>query len=405
MRAGARAAAGDPALWRPAAFAVDEGARALRAVERALRDLRALWRSSPEGAAEATIAWMVAVPAALAEVSDPEGTLARRLGRGLDDLCGRLVALDPPLPRRAAWLDRLWPPLGADEREWLAAAADAWGPLAGPALGPAWTERLLPDLQAAWSDGRDARWGRAALSLLLAAGRHRELLALLELRPVVIWAERRYGVLARAALGDVDGAIALARESNLLGHPHAQAIAELSEAVLLAAGRRDEAYRDHAFAANQRQNYLQTFRALTHRYPERDPATILADLIAQSPGDEGRWFATARSLRFFNLALEIAERSPCDPRTLSRAAAERLDDDPAFALAVALAALRWIVAGHGHAIDGADVFEAFDLVREAASRLGVDAAARADVLRICEGSGEAAAWVRAHLELELEGGG
>jgi hypothetical protein len=39
-----------------------------------------------------------------------------------------------------------------------------------------------------------------------------------------------------------------------------------------------------------------TFRALRRRYPEIEADRLLADLIASTPGEEGKWFATAKSL-------------------------------------------------------------------------------------------------------------
>jgi hypothetical protein len=392
---------GEPALWRPAAFAAGDLARAQAAVTRRVRDLRALWRSSPAAACEQAIAWIAALPAALAEVDDPEARLARLLERALGELAPRLIhcAAEPRL--RAAWADRLWPALVADERGHLAPIADAWGELVGEAAA-AWAERLFPEVFAAWTEGRDARTSRACLSALGACGRGREVLELLALRPIGTWPERRFGVLALAALGEIDEAIAYARGSNVLGHSYEEAIAAACEAVLLAAGRRDEAYAEFAQLANRRQNYLTSFRVLAAKYPEREPSAILSDLIAASPGEEGRWFATARSLRFFNLAAEIAQRAPCDPRTLNRAAGERLVRDPGFALEVAVASLRWIAEGHGHVIDGADVFDAYDIAIEAARRLGQVAVAREQLLLVFEGNGAAAEWVRHLLAPQLE---
>ncbi|MEZ4383754.1 MAG: hypothetical protein R3A79_20650 [Nannocystaceae bacterium] len=391
--------AGEPALWRAVAFAAGDLARAQAAVARALRDLRALWRSSPAAACEQAVAWVAALPAALAEVDDPEGRLAHQLGRALGELAPRLIHSAAEPRQREAWADRLWPALAADERGHLAPIADVWGELVADA--EAWAARLFPEVCAAWNEGHDARASRACLSALSASGRQRDVLELLALRPIGIWPERRFGVLALAALGDADAAIAYARGSNVLGHPYEEAIAAVCEDVLLAAGRRDEAYAEFAQRANRRQNYLTTFRCLVAKYPEREPATILSDLIAASPGEEGRWFATARSLRYFNLAAEIAQRAPCDPRTLNRAAGERLVRDPSFALDVALASLRWIAEGHGHVIDGVDVLDAYDIAVEAARRLGRLAAARERMLQVCEGNGAAAVWVRHLLEPQL----
>src|SRR2546425_8098927 len=62
---------------------------------------------------------------------------------------------------------------------------------------------------------------------------------------------------------------------------------------------------------------------------------ILGDLIASTPGEEGKWFATAKTLKQYDPALALARRSPVDPKTLVRAARDHLKSQPAFALDVA----------------------------------------------------------------------
>jgi hypothetical protein len=43
-------------------------------------------------------------------------------------------------------------------------------------------------------------------------------------------------------------------------------------------------------------------------------------LAARTPGEEGRWFAAAKPAGLYDQAIVLANRSPCDPRTLTRAA-------------------------------------------------------------------------------------
>ncbi len=383
-------------------FAAGDRKPAQEALVRALRELRALRRGSPCAANEALVEWLVSIPAALREVHDPERSLARQIQRALTELMPWLGLAAASEEIRGAWAGRLWPVLLADESEFLEGVGDAWGLLTGPKLAAEWASRLYPELHCAWSKGHDDRASRACLSALIAAERYRDVLELLALRTIGIWPERRFGVIALAALGRVDDSIDYARDSNLLGHAYQQAIAEQCEQVLLAAGDRHRAYVEFAHSANHRQNYLQTFRSLTRKYPEREPSTILSDLIEASPGLEGRWFATARSLRFFNLAAEIAQRAPCDPRTLNRAAGERLAHDPGFAYDVAVASLRWIAEGHGYLIDGADVFAAYDIAVDAARRLGRLALLREQIAVICEGMHASAEWIRRLITPQLD---
>ncbi|WP_373460951.1 hypothetical protein [Cupriavidus pinatubonensis] len=54
----------------------------------------------------------------------------------------------------------------------------------------------------------------------------------------------------------------------------------------------------------------------------------------------------------FELATELANTSPTDPRTLTRAARDFAQKQPAFAMAAGMAALYWISQGYGYEITG-----------------------------------------------------
>ncbi len=107
--------------------------------------------------------------------------------------------------------------------------------------------------------------------------------------------------------------------------------------------------------------------------PERQ--RILGDLIASTPGDEGKWFATAKTLKQYDLALALARRSSVDPKTLVRAARDHVKSQPSFALEVALSALHWMARGAGYELPCADVFAARAYALAAAAALGVSALA------------------------------
>ena len=72
-----------------------------------------------------------------------------------------------------------------------------------------------------------------------------------------------------------------------------------------------------------------------------------------------------------NAALALASRSPCDPRTLTRAARDMVEKQPAFSMTAGLLALRWLVEGYGYDITGADVWAAYSITVRAAERAGV----------------------------------
>jgi hypothetical protein len=83
------------------------------------------------------------------------------------------------------------------------------------------------------------------------------------------------------------------------------------------------------------------------KYPAQELQRILWDLVASTPGQEGKWFAAAKEAGLLEMAIELANQSPCDPKTLTRAARDFIDQNLVFALEAGLAALRWLGEGYG----------------------------------------------------------
>lgn len=106
---------------------------------------------------------------------------------------------------------------------------------------------------------------------------------------------------------------------------------------------------------------------------------MLADLVAHTPGDEGKWFAAAKSAKLFDEAIELANRTPCSPQTLTRAARDFEEKNPTFALEAGMAALRWLALGYGHEITGADVLAAYSHTMKAAEHAGIVEETRARI--------------------------
>ena len=124
--------------------------------------------------------------------------------------------------------------------------------------------------------------------------------------------------------------------------------------------------------ANQGTTNLATFRAITKKYSHVPSKQILRDLVASTAGTEGKWFAAAKDAGLFALAVELANQSPTDPRTLTRAARDFAVDQPQFAIHAALSALRWIARGHGYDITGADILDTAHALQQASTQAGVD---------------------------------
>lgn len=198
-------------------------------------------------------------------------------------------------------------------------------------------------------------------------------------------------------------AIQYAQDSKGLNAP-LMAIAEFCEGVLLDAGFADEAYGRYAVGATYATTNLATFKAIAKKYPSKLKETILRDLVASQPGQEGRWFAAAKDSGLFELANELANRSPSDPRTLIRAARDFAVERQEFSLAAGMAALRGIANGYGYDITGVDVLDAYAAVMLAAAAAGVgEAVVNADVRALIAASRGGGEFVGRVLRRQLAG--
>ena len=190
-----------------------------------------------------------------------------------------------------------------------------------------------------------------------------------------------------------DEAIAYARD-RAGSTTSLETIACFAEDVLLKAGRRAEAFDQFALLANQANSNLSTFRALAKKYPELAPDKLLGHLIASTPGEPGKWFATAKTLKMFDRATQLAWASPCDPKTLTRAARDHLTQQPEFAMQAALAALHWMSMGHGYELTGLDAQEAHRLAVEAAGHALQTERAQATIEQMLAQDRPMSAWLR-----------
>ena len=307
---------------------------------------------------------------ALQQIDSSSGALGTATNAVVHELLQHIIDAPADGKLRGKWLDRLWQAMEEDGVDFLREAGERWGELCGdPAVASRWADQLRFPVELTWKEGGYYRGTPAFLSCLLRAQRYDELLKLIDKAPYLSWSYRKYGVKALAAAGKPEEAIRYAEASQGLNDGYTR-IAVACEAILLDAGRSEDAYRRFALAATTATSHLARFRALAKKYPQLPPEQILGDLIARTPGDEGKWFATAKTLGFFELAAALARKSPVDIATLNRAARDYLEKEPAFALKTALAALHWLAAGKFYEITSADVHEAVRYACESAAKEG-----------------------------------
>ena len=345
----------------------------IRRVKEAVSEIKKVRRKDPVLAAEGAVAFLERVSPALEQVDSSSGAIGTAVNRAIDQLVPIIGEAPVDEKTRRSWLERLFEAIQADEIPYIERLGDSWGDLcATEEIAAEQADALLDITRRVLAPGRNPgeffSGTSACLSALYKAAHYQELVEIAG-GEHVFWAYKRWAVDALAAQGRKAEAIRLAESSRGRWASDLE-IDRLGEEILLSSGMVEEAYQRYGLSANRAGTYLATFRAVMKRYPSKEPQTILAGLVGTTPGEEGKWFAAAKSVGLLDEALDLVRRSPCDPRTLTRAARDFASKEPAFAIEAGLSALRWLVEGHGYEITSADVWAAYDATTEAAGQAG-----------------------------------
>lgn len=345
---------------------------AIRRVKEAVGEIKKVARRDPVLAGEGAVAFLERVSPALESVDSSSGAIGTAVNNAIVALVPIIASAHADAPTRAAWLERLWDAHADDQIPYIESLADYWGELcASRDVAGAWADRLVGITRLALSPDKDLHGHfhgtSACLSALHRAERYEEIVGILAVD--TIWPYKRWAVKALAAMGKKAEALRYA-ESCRGPWASDQDIDAVCEEILLSSGLVDEAYQRFGLTANRAGTYLVTFRAVARKYPHKSPGAILADLVETTPGEEGKWFAAAKDAGLYEEALALASRTPCDPRTLTRAARDLAGEQPAFAVRAGLLALHWLIEGYGYEITGADVWAAYSETMKAAERGG-----------------------------------
>jgi hypothetical protein len=347
---------------------------AIQRIKEAVSEIKKAASKDPVLGGEGAVLFLEKVSPAIEQVDSSSGAIGTAVNNAIDALVTIIANAPASDTQRDNWLERLWQAVGADDIPYIELLPDHWGTLCvTPERASRWADEFIDVVRMAWSPNPELRGyfkGTAAcLSALLKAGRNAEVMELLENASHRFWNDRKWGVKALLAMGKKAEALRFAEDSRGLNEPSLM-ISEACEEILLASGLAEEAYSRYAIEANQKSTYLATFRGITKKYSHKKPADILKDLVASTPGSEGKWFAAAKSAGLYDEAIELANRTPCDPRTLTRAARDMAETEPRFAVEAGVAALRWLVEGHGYEITGLDVRAAYGCTMKAAENAG-----------------------------------
>lgn len=343
--------------WRSSALAINR-------LGEAVSEIKKVAKVEPLAAGEGVVQLCERIWPALQQVDSSSGALGTAVVNSLEALMPVLIDSPADETMRSLWLERLFVAVQEDGVEYLDVVQHYWAEICRyPALINYWADFILPMLRLAWSD-RDSHGyfsgDTICLVCLVEAGRYKELKSILSLQRHLFWPNNQYWAEALLRQGKLDEAIQYAEvmvDGN--GYSYDSSIWRFCEKALIDAGRIDEAYERYGLLSFPETTYLNQFRAIKKRYPNRNPRQILLDLIDNSE-NKGAWFASARQSGYLDIALDCAISGQVDPKTLIRAAKATAEKQPEFAEAIAMRAIELIVQGFGWEITSLDLKTAFD---------------------------------------------
>lgn len=392
--------------FRRGAFGWKGTQLAIGRINEALTEIRAVARHDRPRAAEGAVLLLEKLSPALCQIDSSSGALGNATYAAVQELAPLISQAPVSAPVRQKWLDRLFDAIQEDDPPYIESLGDHWGDLcATQELASAWADQLLPTLKNVLRERKRGTYAffsgtTLCYSALFKANRHDQILELLAMDPRPIWPYLVWGAKVLATRGQIDEAIAYLRERA--GSTNSEtSIARFAEEELLKAGRRAEAFNQYALLANQANTHIATFRGLAKKYPELAKDKLLDHLIASTPGEPGKWFAAAKTLKLFEQATRLAWSSPCDPKTLNRAARDHLKTQPDFAMQCAVASLHWMSMGHGYELTGLDVLEAHRFAIEAAAETQQTQQARASIEQVLASDRPMATWMQRSLGIVL----
>lgn len=345
---------------------------AVQRVKQAVSEIKKIARKDPNFAGEGAVIFLERLSSALERVDSSSGAIGTVVHNAIAELVPIIAhaAAEPKV--REVWIERLFVAQAADEIPYLESLTDYWGDLcASQELASAWADRLQHVTRLALSPDKEKHGHfsgtSACLSALFRAERYAEIIDILEVE--TFWSYKQWAVKALAAMGKKDDAIRYA-ESCRGRWTSDRSVDALCEEILLSDVQTEEAYKHYGLHANRCATNLATFRAVAKKYPHKNAEEILTDLVGTTPCEEGKWFAAAKHAGLYDKAIELARRTPCDPKTLTRAARDYSEEHPVFALHAGLLALYWLSLDYGYEITSLDVREAYSHTIKAAEKCG-----------------------------------
>ena len=280
---------------------------------------------------------------ALMQIDSSSGALGTAMNKTIEALMPILIKADWDMNTRGKWLDKLYEAIQEDGWGTFDNLRNYWGEICVyPGLAHIWADRLLPTVKQVWTSESYSYFvgSDMCLSCLLYTERHDELHELLQLQDKPFWHYNEFWGKALVKQGKYEEALYYAHQirSQMTVNNEERSMDLFCESVLIEGGRIEEAYEKYGLKIPSYGSCLNIYRAICKKYPTIDKRKILLDCIDRT-SEKGRWFASAKSAGFLDIALECAHSSGANPDVLLRANRDFAQKDTDFSLQVGIQAI------------------------------------------------------------------
>jgi hypothetical protein len=222
----------------------------IQRIKEAFTEIRQMARSDAVLAAEGAVKFLEKVSPALEHVDSSSGAIGTAVNRAIEVLVPIIAGAQVNTVTRQRWLERLWEAIQDQGVPYIEGLSEEWDKLCVTAeIANTWADRFTDLVEHVWSAGPGGYFAGTPICLasLYAAGRHAQLVALVDHAPFKLWHYRCWGVKALVAMNRKAEALVYAEATRGLNSPDGQ-IARSCEAILLSSGLADEARAVNFFA-------------------------------------------------------------------------------------------------------------------------------------------------------------
>ena len=356
-------------------------------VREAVSEIKKTARKDPLLGAEGAVLFLEKISPAIQNVDSSSGAIGIAVNKAIESLVPIIAHAPADSKTRTHWLQRLFAAYEADEIPYIEILAEYWGDLcASKEIASEWGDQLIEITRMSLSPDRSIggffHGSSACLSALFKAERYDEVIEIAG-NPSS-WSYSRWVVKALAMQGKKEEALAFA-ESSYNPWSDDRDVDLFLKLTETSRGASKATLRHERLLALRKNTYLAWYRAVAKAHPGHEPDVLLKELAQLTPGEEGKWFAATKNARLYHLAIELASKSPCDPKTLTRAAKDFREENPKFALEAGFIALHWLSLGYGYEITGIDIINACKYTLDAATILGVRESTHENIAKLAEG--------------------